>query len=98
MPLLVFGSGMTIIGLMNNANRNAVKIVPSDRTFFADRFIGELVRGFFRKEPARAAGFSGPDGYRIELDSEELGRFMVAAARKAERENWTGVPFDLVVG
>jgi hypothetical protein len=77
---------------------NAVEIIPADNTFETYAFIGGLIRGFFRKAPARAAGHNKVDGaIRIELDSEELGRFMVAAATRATRDGFIAVPFDIIV-
>jgi hypothetical protein len=79
---------------------NAVAIIPAGNSFETHAFITGLIRGFFRKAPARAAGCALPDGtYAIALDSEELGRFMIAANTRASKEGcWLEVPFSLVVG
>jgi hypothetical protein len=80
---------------------NAVEIIPAGHSFETHAFITGLIRGFFRKAPHRAAGCSRQDtrSYVIALDSEELGRFMIAANTRANNEGcWTEVPFSLVVG
>lgn len=78
---------------------NAVAIIPAGNSFETHAFIRALITGFFRKAPRRAFGCSRADGtYGIELSSEELGRFMIAANTRANNEGcWLEVPFSIVV-